>query len=148
MIVIDAEKQVLGRVCSIAAKKTLLGEEVVIVNAEKAIVSGSRDNILKENLASLEIKNKGNYRKGPFHMKRADRYVRRRVRGMLPYSKARGREAFKRVQVYIGTPAEVLKKNHDIDLGKTKVLKPAESDKKLRRSITVAEICSQMGGKW
>ena len=148
MIVIDADKQVLGRVCSVAAKKALLGEDVVIVNAENALISGNKELVLRENMERLNLKNKGNYRAGPFHLKRPDRYVRRRVRGMLPYNKTRGREAFKRVQVYVGTPVEVLKKKHDIDLAKTEVLKPQESTKGLRRSMTVGAVCAEIGGKW
>ena len=146
MIVLDAEDQVLGRLCSIAAKKALLGEEVVIVNAEKALVSGEKKTIIREGMKKLTLKNKGNYRRGPFHYKNPDRYVRKKVRGMLPYHKDRGRQAFKRIQVYTGVPEKTLKKAHGIDLEKNKPQKISGSQKNLRRSMSVGEICKHVGG--
>jgi large subunit ribosomal protein L13 len=138
-IVFNAEREVMGRVASYAAKSALMGNDVVIVNAEKAYVSGSMVNIYEQNLAKLTIKNKGNFNKGPYHAKRPDLYVRRAVRGMLPWKKTRGREAYKRVKVYIGTPQEKLEG--------LKVPECAPS-KKLRRKVTVAEICKFIGGNW
>ena len=40
MIVYDAEKQVAGRMCTEIAHKLKQGETIVIVNAERAIVTG------------------------------------------------------------------------------------------------------------
>ncbi len=144
MLVIDAEKQVLGRMASYAAKKALMGEEVVVVNCEKAYVSGNPKVTERENLAMLEIKNKGNFNKGPYHVKRPDRYVRRAIRGMLPWKTLRGREAYTRVTVYIGVPAkEMAEKNAPMPKKEEQLPK-----KKLRRKITVADICKSIGGKW
>lgn len=148
MIVIDASGLVLGRVCSYAAKKALLGEEVTVINAEKAIISGSKDAVFGDNLSKLEIKNKGNYTRGPFHQKRPDRYVRRSIRGMLPFNKLRGREAYKRVNVYIGAPAEEIKNQYNIDLSKQKKEDLGSIKKTLRRSVTVGEVCKFIGGSW
>jgi large subunit ribosomal protein L13 len=139
--VIDAEREVLGRIASEAAKKVLLGEDVVIVNADKAYVSGAMKMVFAENLHKLTLKNKGNFNKGPYHAKRPDLYVRRAVRGMLPWKSTRGREAYKRVRVYIGVPADKLGEG-------VKVPKKTSPGKKLRRKVTVAEICSFIGGKW
>ena len=148
MIVIDVDGLVLGRACSFAAKKALMGEEVIIVNAEKALISGEKKNVLHDNLAKLDIKNKGNYTRGPFHQKRPDRYVRRAVRGMLPFSKTRGREAYARVSVYIGVPAEEIKREHKVDLSKEKRQDLSGLKKTLRRSVTVGEVCKFIGGSW
>ena len=144
MKVIDAEKQVLGRMASQAAKAALMGEDVVIVNADKAYVSGSMTSVFGENLAKIELKNKGNFEKGPYHPKRPDRYVRKAVRGMLPIRKQTGRDAFKRIKVYIGVPQEQMKRDN-IPLPKKE---DAPEKKKLRRKVTVAEICARIGGKW
>lgn len=148
MIFIDASGHTLGRIAGYAAKKALMGEDVVVVNAETIKVSGSKENILKENLDKLDIRNKGNYREGPFHYKRPDRYVRKAIRGMLPYKKSRGREAYKRIIVYIGVPEKELKDKHKIDVKKTK---PENLDG-LKRShpkhLTVEQICKSIGGSW
>ncbi|MCD6263449.1 50S ribosomal protein L13, partial [Candidatus Bathyarchaeota archaeon] len=102
--VIDAEGLILGRMASIVAKRLLNGERIIIVNAEDAVISGDRGQIIRERKRFLEV---GGARKGPIHWRRPDRIVRRTIRGMLPYRKARGREAFKRLRVYIGVPKEL-----------------------------------------
>ncbi|MFB0543338.1 MAG: 50S ribosomal protein L13 [Candidatus Bathyarchaeia archaeon] len=99
--VIDADGLVLGRMASIVAKRLLNGERIIVVNAEDAIISGNRKNIIKERKEFLEV---GGARRGPIHWRRPDRFVRRTIRGMLPYRKPRGKEAFKRLRVYIGVP--------------------------------------------
>ena len=148
-MIINAEGHVLGRLCSFVAKKALLGEEVLVVNAEKAIISGNKDMILREELEKLTIKNLGNPRRGPFHQKRPDKFVRRSIRGMLPWKKPRGREAFKRVMVYIGLPEEEIMKRHNIDVKKTKIndLSDMKKDAKVR-GVAVGEVCRFIGGKF
>jgi len=148
MIVVDVDGLVLGRACSFVAKKALLGEEVVILNAEKALISGDKDVVLRENLAKLEIRNKGNYTRGPFHQKRADRYVRRAVRGMLPFERIRGREAYERVHVYIGVPVDEVKRDLDVDILKQKKEDLSKQKKRMRRAVTVGDLCKSIGGRW
>ena len=146
-MIINAEGQILGRLCTFVAKKALLGEEVIVVNAEKAVISGNKDVIFRKELEKLKIRNLGNPRKGPFHQKRPDKFVRRSIRGMLPWRKPRGREAFKRVMVYIGTPEEEIKKRHDIDIKKTKI-EDLNGMKKDIKGTTVGEVCRFIGGKF
>lgn len=100
---IDAENLVLGRLASVIAKRLLEGEDIIVVNAEKALILGSRRNILEEH---HEIRTMGSQRKGPFYPRRADRIFKRTVRGMLPVKKPRGREALKKLKVYVGIPKE------------------------------------------
>ncbi len=145
-MIVNAQGQVLGRLATFVAKQALLGNEIVVVNAEKAIVSGKKDMVLSEEKEKVSIKNLGNPRKGPFHQKRPDKYVRRTIRGMLPWKKTRGREAFKRIQVYVGVPEEEIKKNHQIE--DIKMHKLDEMKKNLGNYITVGEICKFIGGKW
>lgn len=107
LLVVDASNLILGRLASHVAKMLLNGERVVIVNAEKAVVSGSRQNIVEEYreyvLAKRRLKNPT---KGPKKIRRPDLLVKRVIRGMLPYKRARGREAYKRLRVYVGVPEE------------------------------------------
>lgn len=86
-----------------AAKQALLGQEVRIINAEKTIISGSKARILAD---TQNARNRGTPRKGPFITKMPDRYVRRVIRGMLPYKQAKGAEAYKRILCYTGVPEE------------------------------------------
>lgn len=110
MAVIDASNLIMGRLASEVAKRLLDGEEIIIVNSEKCIVTGS-----KRFLTSLyETKlNRKSPEKGPYFPKRPDRILRRTVRGMLPYKKARGKEAYKRLKVYIGVPNDI--KSNDFE---------------------------------
>jgi len=101
--IIDANNLVLGRMASIVAKRLLNGERIIIVNAEKAVISGKRLSILKEAREFLQV---GHFRKGPLHRRRPDTIVKRVIRGMLPRRKPRGMEALKRLRVYIGVPQE------------------------------------------
>lgn len=103
MIVIDAKNLILGRFATFAAKQALLGEEVRVINAEKAVISGKRATTLAEQNARA---NRGNPVKGPFIPKMADRFVRRTIRGMLPHRQPKGAEAYKRILCYVGVPTE------------------------------------------
>jgi large subunit ribosomal protein L13 len=101
--VIDASGLILGRMASIVAKRLLFGESIVIVNAEKAALSGKRLSRVKEARAFLDI---GHPKKGPFHPRRPDQIVRRTVRGMLPHRQPKGQMALKRLRVFLDVPAE------------------------------------------
>ncbi|MFC2154225.1 50S ribosomal protein L13 [Candidatus Altiarchaeota archaeon] len=145
-MIINAEGQVLGRMCTFVAKQALLGREVIVVNAEKAIVTGNKETILNRQLAKLEIRNKGNYRKGPFHQRRPDRFVRRTIRGMLPFKQERGRQAMKKIQVYMGIPHEEIKKNHNFEVKEKDIHVLEEMKHHIDQYMTIAEICNYIGG--
>jgi large subunit ribosomal protein L13 len=105
--VIDAEGLVLGRLCTHVAKRLLNGEEIIIVNAERAIISGRRAQLLdfyKHRRTRGASQSKA---KGPFYPRAPDRIMKRSVRGMLEHTKPRGRAAYKRLKVYIGTPKDL-----------------------------------------
>ena len=103
MVLINAEGLIVGRLASLVAKKLLEGDEIIIINAEKAILSGSRLNHITEYRQTYV---RGTTEKGPYFPKRPDQILRRTTRGMLPYKTQRGKDAMARLQVYIGTPAE------------------------------------------
>lgn len=103
MIVIDSTNLILGRIATFAAKKAILGEDVRVINAEKAVISGKQKMVLGE---AKQTRERGVPAKGPFIPRMPDRYVRRVIRGMLPYKTPRGSEAFKRVLCYVGVPEE------------------------------------------
>ena len=47
-IIIDANGAIFGRLCGFAAKTALKGEEVIIVNCEKALITGNKKNIIEK----------------------------------------------------------------------------------------------------
>jgi len=101
--VINADGLILGRMASIIAKRLLKGEKIAVVNAEKAVISGKRKSKIAEAKEFLEVGHPG---KGPFHYRRPDRILRRTIRGMLPYKQPKGKQAYKRLRVFIGVPDE------------------------------------------
>ncbi|MBI5073266.1 uL13 family ribosomal protein [Candidatus Woesearchaeota archaeon] len=82
MIIIDATNLIVGRFATFAAKQALLGEEIAIVNCEKAFITGSKEHILNEYKRKRSI---GTWATGPFYHRQPDRLVRRMIRGMLPH---------------------------------------------------------------
>jgi len=101
--VIDASGLILGRMASVVAKRLLMGESIVIVNAEKAAISGRRLSRVREAVAFLDVGHPG---KGPYHPRRPDRIVHRTIRGMLPHRIPKGQEALGRLRVFLGLPEE------------------------------------------
>jgi large subunit ribosomal protein L13 len=104
--IINAENSILGRLASIIAKRLLNGEKIVIINADKGLISGKKDFIAAKYFQRWRIKTKSNPLKGPFHPRETDKILKRTIRGMLPYHKSRGKEAYHRLVVYKGFPEE------------------------------------------
>ena len=90
--------------CSKVAKRLLNGEEVIILNAEKAVFSGKKKAKVLEAHIFLEV---GAPVRGPFHYRRPDRFLRKTVRGMVPYKQPKGKNAYKRLKVFMGVPLEL-----------------------------------------
>jgi len=109
--IIDAEGLILGRMASQVAKRLLNGEKIIIVNAEKAIIS-----------------------------RRPDMIVKRVIRGMLPRKKPRGKDALKRLRVYMGVPKDYEDKEKE---------KISEADARDLRGpyISVSELARNIGWK-
>jgi large subunit ribosomal protein L13 len=105
--IINADGMILGRMASILATRLLAGEEIAVVNAEKAIISGTRARVFSIYRRKRE---RGSREGGPFFPRRPDHIVKRTIRGMVPYKKERGDDALKRVRVYVGVPKEFLGK--------------------------------------
>ena len=101
--IIDAEGAILGRMCTNVAKRLLGGEQISIVNSEKAIITGKKSSIKKRYKQKRDV---GTYRKGPFFPRMPDRLVKRSIRGMIPYQTPHGRIAYKNLKCYIGVPKE------------------------------------------
>ena len=103
-LVIDASDHILGRLAIVVAKRALSGERVVIVNVEKAVITGRKQQIIERARHALSTRTHQSQERAPKHPRRPDLYARRVVRGMLPWKKSSGKVAFKKVQVYMGVP--------------------------------------------
>ena len=100
-LVYDGSDAVFGRMASVVAKELLKGHSVDVINCGKIIVSGDKKLFAKKVLTKGEM-GRGGSLKGPKYPRVADRLVKRMMRGMLPRTKAKGREAFKRLKCYVG----------------------------------------------
>jgi len=135
--VVDVSGLVLGRAASAIAFRLLRGESIVVVNAEKSVVTGSRSNILSFYTANRA---RGSKRMGPHYPRYPDRIFRRTVRGMLPHLKTRGKEALDRLEVFIGVPA-------DISAAPRQSIEVARSRPALRPPMTLQEITRLLGAR-
>ncbi len=112
--IVSAENAIMGRLASIVAKRLLNGEKIVIVNANKGIISGNSKFITSKYRQRWRIKTKSNPLKGPFYPRKTDHILRRTVRGMLPFRKSRGKEAYNRLLVFKGIPDSLKDKEIEI----------------------------------
>jgi large subunit ribosomal protein L13 len=142
---IDATNKILGRFCSQIAKKALLGENIVIINAKDAIISGTKSDIHDKYLAKLNISTATNPLRGPFHERRPDTFMRRVIKQMLPRKKVRGKEALKRVHVYISEIPERFKTRYQT-LVPTDIYKADKSRLSYyNKYITLENLCIRIG---
>ncbi len=106
-IVVDASNQIVGRMASKIAKLLLEGKKVIVVNAEKAVLSGDPHMVIDGYMRMFKVQTYRNpERQGIRRERSPQRIVKSAVKGMLPYRKPRGREAYRRLKVYVGVPEE------------------------------------------
>jgi len=134
MKIIDGDGLVVGRAATKIAKMLLMHEKVVLMNAEKMLMSGNKKDLISKYKVRADIKSLADPEHSPYWPRRPDLLVRRIVRGMLPWKSARGREALKRLRVYMGkVKAE---KGINFELEKPEYLK---------KYVSINEICRELG---
>ena len=99
-VVVDARDCIMGRVASQVAERAIDGERVAVVNAERAVVTGSEDDVV----GTFQERRRVGSDRGPAYPKRPDGIFKRSIRGMVPYKRDKGREALENVRVYVGNP--------------------------------------------
>ena len=129
----DANGVVLGRIGSVICKELLKGKEVAVINCEKSIITGNRQEVLAtllhwRNLGGLGLK-------GPRTSKIPERMFKRMIRGMLPWDRTRGREVYRKLMCYSG--------NGDLNENELKQVKKIET-KKVLKSVTLGELCKTL----
>ena len=137
-LIVDANNTVAGRLATVVAKQLLQGEHVVVINAEKAVLSGDRSSLILQYKERLGLRTRSAPWKVPLHPRQPDRLLRRIIRGMVPWKKDRGRKAMKRLRVYKGNPEGFKSKRH---------LDVSEYERTGRRTIYLGEIAQELGWK-
>jgi large subunit ribosomal protein L13 len=140
-MIIDGDGLVLGRLASKVSKLLLAGENVTVLNAEKIMISGNKDwayHKYKQRIDRASISNPREM--GPKYPRRPDDIFRRTVRGMIPYRKSTGREAFKGLKVYVGIPAE-------FESQETSKIPEAEP-KNITKSVKLGTVSQLLGSKF
>jgi len=137
-MIIDARNLILGRMATVVAKKALLGEKVDIINADLSVISGDKKWILAH---YVQKRDRGIPLKGPYMHKLPDRFVRRTIRGMLPYKQEKGKKAYGNIKCYIGVPT-ILKDQKAETIESAKLTKLPNL-----KFIKVGELCKLLGAK-
>ncbi len=135
--VVDVSGLVLGRSASLIAQRLLKGENIVVINADKVVITGSRPRVLNFYIANRA---RGSVRSGPHFPRYPDRIYRRTVRGMLPHLKTRGKIAYDRLEVFIGCPSGYQSTTHDW-------LAPAKARPSVRALMTLGEVSKLLGAR-
>jgi len=137
-MIVDATDLILGRMATFVAKQSLLGERIDIINCEKAVISGDKQEVFTK---YKRRKMRTTVAHGPFFPRNADRLVRRTIRGMLPYKQDKGRKAFERVMCHIDVPEEFEGK-------KTETIKKANiNNTHITKYVKIAILCRELGAK-
>jgi len=140
MTVVDGTGMIVGRAATLIAKRLLKGERIDLVNAEKMIMTGTKENLLEKYKTRLELKAKGNPHNGPKYSRMPERMVKRAVRGMLPWKKSAGKTAFKGFRAYIGIPEELEEVK--------KIQFESAMNKKEKGFMLMEDISKNLGAKW
>lgn len=140
-MIIDGEGLVLGRLASKVSKKLLEGEDITVLNADKIVISGTKEWAYAKYKQRIDRASISNPRRmGPKYPRRPDDIFRRTVRGMLPYKKSKGRDAFKSLKVYVGIPREFQDQE---------TLKPLEAQPRhIVKSIELGRVSQLLGAKY
>ncbi len=135
-LLIDADNTVAGRLASMVASELLKGKKAVIANAEKSVISGEPEHIIESYTHKRE---RGDPYHGPFYPREPDMILKRIIRGMVPRKTQKGRDAMKRVRVYISVPEEF--KGREF-------MKMKGTENNLRcKSMSIGELAVKLGAR-
>lgn len=137
MVVIDAQGAVVGRLSARVAKLLLAKQDVEIINADKALMVGSLDAAKEKYASRRRQQNKRTPEDSPVWPRAPHMLLRRIVRGMLPHKSQRGRDAYRRLKVVVGSPSSGAKPSK---------ITEASSEAK-HGTFTLSELCKSLGGR-
>ncbi|XP_052807221.1 60S ribosomal protein L13a-like [Mya arenaria] len=143
-IVIDARGHLMGRLAAIVAKTILQGQRVVIVRCEGINISG---NFYRNKLKYLKyLKYRCNVQpsRGPFHFRAPSRIFFKAIRGMIPHTTTRGKEALGRLKLFEGVPPPYDKQKRKVVPAALKVLRLKQN----RRFCDLNRLAHEVGWKY
>ncbi|MFA5049688.1 MAG: 50S ribosomal protein L13 [Candidatus Micrarchaeia archaeon] len=136
MIVIDGNGMIFGRIASRISKELLKKNQIILVNAEKILISGDPKAIVDRYTVKRSLKNKANPEKSSHFSRVPKMFVKRIIRGMLPWKRPRGKEAYRNLTVYEGIPENITQKP---------VVFEDCRPKNISKYITIEKICKRFG---
>lgn len=136
-VIIDGKGLILGRASSRIAKMLLNGTNVIVLNASELYISGHKKSMLGKYKQRFDLQDKANPEHSPYWSHRPDFFVKRVIRGMLPYKRPKGKEAYKRLFVYSNFPEE-FKSEKLFNLG------AKSSNETFERAISVKELTERL----
>ena len=139
-MILNAEGLVAGRIASRIAKKIINKEMVTIINAEKAVVVGTKKSIMPKYEQRVKASVKSNPLYGPKYDRIPSKMLRRMIKGMLPTRKKTAESIIKRVIIYNSVPK-------NISLEKAETIEESKCNEK-HDFMSLKEIAQALGGKW
>ncbi|MFH1779951.1 MAG: 50S ribosomal protein L13 [Candidatus Micrarchaeota archaeon] len=134
MKLFDATNVIAGRLATRIVKELRKGEEVVVLNAEKAVISGNPKKVVLVYFKRRQMTNKSNPEHAAKWPRRPDFFFKKIVFGMLP--KQSRKRLLKNLKVYVGVPKEFEGKQGE----------KAKTKESLGvRSISISEITRKLG---
>ena len=139
VVIVNAENQILGRMATYIVKLLKQGKKVIVVNADRAIISGPRSRVVKSYQILFKVRKFQNPERNTIKRPRNPiNILKRTVRGMLPKNES-GRMMLKNLKVYVGIPEEYKDKQ---------MIRFEDADvKRLKgKYITIGELSKLLGG--
>lgn len=142
---IDATGSKLGRLASILAKKLLSGETLVVLNAEKAIITGEKRASLERYFLLVRRKQRRSFKTPTVISPHSpENILRTSIVRMLPRKKSLGRTAAERLKVFLNIP-ERYRGLPTLDIPEAKLHSRVSSSGRQIRYVTLEEIAREIG---
>ena len=139
-MLVNAEGLVAGRMASKIAKRAINGETIIIVNAEKVILVGTRQAVMKKFQQRVDAAVKSNPLYEPKYDRVPSKILQKMIRGMLP-NKSRTRERLlKQIKIFNSVPEK-------IKLEEAEKMDEIKCNEK-HDFMTMEEVAKLLGGKW
>lgn len=104
VLVIDGRDHVMGRLASTIAKHLMMGTRIIVLRAERIVMSGHLIRNKLKMMSFRQHKMNTNPLRGPFQMVRPCMMFYRIVRGMIPHKTPHGRRMLSKLTIYDGVP--------------------------------------------
>jgi large subunit ribosomal protein L13 len=139
-MIVDAKEMVVGRLASKLAKALINDEKVTIINAENAVMIGTKNSILRKYRARVNAAVKSNPHYGPKYDRIPSKMLRKMIKGMLSNKKRTNERQLTNLTIYNNVPSELIGSEMTI-------IEEAKFNNR-NDAMTLGEIAKLLGGKW